>query len=41
MINELKESTDRQLNEIKEMTDEFNCTQKKNINTETETMKHN
>lgn len=34
MINELKESTDRQLNEIKEITDEWN---KK----ETKTMKHN
>lgn len=34
MINELKESTDRQLNEIKEMTDEFNCTQKKRISTQ-------
>ena len=34
MINELKESTDRQLNEIKETADEWN---KK----ETETTKHN
>lgn len=34
MINELKESTDRQLNEIKEIADEWN-------NKETETTKHN
>lgn len=34
MINELKKSTDRQLNEIKEIADEWN---KK----ETETMDHN